>query len=131
MTPCNLAIAESAIVADAVMDRRPRPPGVFEPVEKLGSLSIVPSNPNSRLGRTRSPLRQGRDRMDALVIGIDVSKAQLDVHVRPSEERFAVARTGAGLDELVARLKAIAPAVIAVEGHRSLGHRLSGFWRQD
>jgi len=53
--------------------------------------------------------------MDALVIGIDVSKAQLDVHVRPSEECFAVARTGAGLDELVARLRAIAPALIAVE----------------
>src|SRR5947209_14966510 len=97
------------------MDRRPRPPGVFEPVEKLGSLSIVPSNPNSRLGRTRSPLRQGRDRMDALVVGIDVSKAQLDVHVRPSAESFVVARNGAGLDELVARLKAIAPALIAVE----------------
>ena len=53
--------------------------------------------------------------MDALVVGIDVSKAQLDVHVRPSGETFVVARNGAGLDELVARLKAIAPAVIAVE----------------
>ena len=53
--------------------------------------------------------------MDALVVGIDVSKAQLDVHVRPREERFAVARNGAGLDELVARLQAIAPTLIAVE----------------
>ena len=53
--------------------------------------------------------------MDALVVGIDVSKAQLDVHVRPSGESFVVARTGAGLEELVARLRPLAPALIAVE----------------
>jgi transposase len=40
---------------------------------------------------------------------------QLDVHVRPSAESFVVPRNGAGLDELVARLQAIASAVIAVE----------------
>jgi transposase len=53
--------------------------------------------------------------MDALVVGIDVSKAQLDVHVRPSGESFVVPRNGAGLDELVSRLKAVLPALIAVE----------------
>jgi transposase len=53
--------------------------------------------------------------MDALVVGIDVSKVQLDVHVRPSAESFVVPRNGAGLDELIARLQAIASAVIAVE----------------
>jgi transposase len=42
--------------------------------------------------------------MDASFVGIDVSKAQLDVHVRPSGEAFAVARNGKGLNELVERL---------------------------
>lgn len=53
--------------------------------------------------------------MDALVVGIDVSKAQLDVHVRPVAQSFVVARNGAGLDELVARLQALAPTLIAIE----------------
>src|SRR5215208_2545873 len=63
----------------------------------------------------RSPLRQGRDRMDPIVIGIDVSKDKLDVHVLPAEEAFAVARNGAGIEELAARLAALAPAVVAIE----------------
>jgi hypothetical protein len=42
---------------------------------ELGSPPAVPSNPNSRLGCKRSPIRQGWDRMDAVVVvGIDVSK---------------------------------------------------------
>jgi transposase len=53
--------------------------------------------------------------MDALFIGIDVSKDRLDVHVRPTMQCFAVARTGKGVDELIARLLALSPMLIAVE----------------
>lgn len=53
--------------------------------------------------------------MDAIVIGIDVSKARLDVHVRPSGEAFAVPRSGDGLAELVERLRPLTPSLIAVE----------------
>jgi transposase len=53
--------------------------------------------------------------MDAQYVGIDVSKARLDVHVRPSGEAFVVARDDKGLAELVERLGAIAPGLIAVE----------------
>jgi transposase len=53
--------------------------------------------------------------MDAIYIGIDVSKDRLDVHVRPGDEAFPVARNGAGIDELIARLGAHKPALIAVE----------------
>ena len=53
--------------------------------------------------------------MDAHYIGIDVSKDRLDVHAHPSGEAFAVARNGEGLAQLVVRLQAIAPALIAVE----------------
>ena len=35
--------------------------------------------------------------MDAIVIGIDVSKNQLDVHVRGSDGSFVVARDAEGL----------------------------------
>jgi transposase len=53
--------------------------------------------------------------MDAIYVGIDVSKDRLDVHVRPSGEAFAVARDGKGLSELVERLRGVAPSLIAVE----------------
>jgi len=53
--------------------------------------------------------------MDAVYVGIDVSKDRLDTHVLPGGEAFAVARNGAGVAELVARLKALSPALIALE----------------
>jgi transposase len=53
--------------------------------------------------------------MDAVYVGIDVSKDRLDAHVLPGGEAFAVARNGAGVAELVARLKALSPALIAIE----------------
>lgn len=53
--------------------------------------------------------------MDAIYVGIDVSKDQLDVHARPSGEAFTVVRDGKGLEELVDRLRALSPVLIAVE----------------
>jgi transposase len=53
--------------------------------------------------------------METTYVGIDVSKDQLDVHVRPSGEAFAVARDGKGLRELVERLRGVAPSLIALE----------------
>jgi transposase len=53
--------------------------------------------------------------MDAVYVGIDVSKERLDVHVQPSGESFSVARDGDGLAALIARLQPLAPCLIAVE----------------
>jgi transposase len=53
--------------------------------------------------------------MDAIFVGIDVSKDRLDVHVLPSGEAFAVARDGEGLAALVERLSGYRPSTIAVE----------------
>ena len=50
-----------------------------------------------------------------IVVGIDVSKDRLDVHVWPSGEAFAVPRHHAGLLELQARLDGLGPARIGVE----------------
>jgi len=50
-----------------------------------------------------------------VIVGIDVSKDRLDVHVLPTDGVFAVARDGEGLIELVERLKALSPALVAVE----------------
>jgi transposase len=53
--------------------------------------------------------------MDVITVGIDVSKDRLDVAVRASGEQFVVERSARGLDELVLRLKAIGPALVALE----------------
>lgn len=50
-----------------------------------------------------------------VVVGVDVSKDRLDVHVLPSGEAFAVGRDGEGLAALVERLKPLGPKVAAVE----------------
>jgi transposase len=48
-------------------------------------------------------------------VGIDVSKDRLDVHVRPTDEAFAVARDGEGLGALLERLLALTPDLILLE----------------
>jgi transposase len=53
--------------------------------------------------------------MDAIYVGIDVSKDHLDVHVCPSGEAFAVSRDGKGLEELIDRLRIVVPRLIAIE----------------
>lgn len=53
--------------------------------------------------------------MDAIYVGVDVSKDRLDVHVRPSGEAFVVTRDGKGLEDLVARLAACSPTLIGLE----------------
>jgi transposase len=54
--------------------------------------------------------------MDAnVVVGIDVSKDRLDVHVLPSGEAFQVANDTAGLDALTARLVGLAAHLVVLE----------------
>jgi len=53
--------------------------------------------------------------MDAIVIGIDVSKDRLDIATHPSRDTFAVARNEEGLKDLIARLAPLSPQAVAVE----------------
>src|SRR3712207_5474953 len=113
---CNFDAAASANLTGAAAGGRPHGLGAIEPAGQLGPPPAFPSTPDSRVGRSRSPVVQGRDRMDAVVVGIDVSKGSLDVHVLPGGEGFAVPRDAAGLDELADRLAARSQAEI---GRRS------------
>jgi transposase len=106
-----------------VADVRPTVLWVFEPVGEHGCASAVPSNPNSRLGRKRSPLRQGRDdpmaataknKTTETYAGIDVSKDTLDVYIHPAGERFKLGRDATGLEALVTRLKACEGLALSV-----------------
>lgn len=53
--------------------------------------------------------------MDAIVVGIDVSKDRLDVHVMPSGDAFFEANDAAGVETLSGRLLALSPALVALE----------------
>jgi transposase len=53
--------------------------------------------------------------MDAIYVGIDVSKDRLDVAIRPNGESFSVARTVVGIDDLIERLKTSGPIIVAIE----------------
>jgi transposase len=50
-----------------------------------------------------------------IFVGIDVSKARLDVAMRPSDETESVSNDGTGIDSLVKRFKEIGPALIVLE----------------
>jgi transposase len=61
---------------------------------------------------------------EPVFMGIDVSKDQLDVHVRPSLESWSVAYDEAGLIELLAEVKRVHASLIVLEATGGLEVRL-------
>lgn len=53
--------------------------------------------------------------MEPIFVGIDVSKARLDVHVLPGHASFAVTRDGEGIATLAERLAGLHAAAIGIE----------------
>ena len=53
--------------------------------------------------------------MDAIFVGVDVAKAQLDVYVQPTGERFVAGTDEAALASMVARVRALAPQLVVLE----------------
>lgn len=53
--------------------------------------------------------------MDFTVVGIDVSKDRLDVHLLPSGESFSVARNAKGLEVLIERMRSCHARAIGLE----------------
>jgi len=62
----------------------------------------------------------------SVFVGIDVSQARLDVHVRPTGEAFAVAREDRPIAELVERLRAMHPKLIVLEATGGLQVKAAG-----
>ena len=59
-------------------------------------------------------------------VGIDVAKAQLDIALRPTGERWTVANDDAGIAALVERLQALPPTLIVLGSHGGLPARRGG-----
>lgn len=56
-------------------------------------------------------------------VGIDVSKAVLDVMVLPTNERWSVANSSSGMEELVTKLANVQPTLIVLEASGGLERR--------
>ena len=61
-----------------------------------------------------------------MFIGIDVSKARLDVAIRPSAEKLSVSNDEAGIQALVKRLSELKPVLIVLEATGGLERSVSG-----
>ena len=83
-----------AFFSQGVADRHV--PGSYETVGELGSPRRSFNKPEQLRGPRRARILQGRANKEEAVskasvyVGIDVSKAQLDVAVRPSGEAWSV-----------------------------------------
>ena len=58
-------------------------------------------------------------------VGIDVAKHSLDVHLRPSGERFTIDHDEEGVAALVEHLAALAPALVVLEATGGMEVRLA------
>ena len=57
---------------------------------------------------------------EGIYVGIDVAKAQVDVAVRPTDDRWEVSYDDAGVRQLVSRLKALEPVMVLLEASGGL-----------
>ena len=66
-----------------------------------------------------------------LYVGIDVSKAELVVAVRPAGERMTLANDRAGIKRLVGRLGELKPQLVVVEATGGLQRQVvAALWRR-
>jgi len=91
---------------------------IFKIVLEQGSLHRLPSNPNSCLG-AEARISQGREKEklmgQKMFVGIDVSKASLDVAVDSEKGVITFANDHQGVDELARKLGDIDPALVVFE----------------
>src|SRR3954449_2801103 len=93
----------------------PQRPGSVKAEHKRGAPPAVSSQPERSPGLD-SPLQRSRVTDKPLTfVGIDVSKRRLDIHLRPSGEGFTVDHGEEEVAALVARLVALAPALVVLE----------------
>ena len=91
--------------------------------------SLLPKSSNSCQGYPSPHLSQGRASLEQIksikedclleapliFVGIDVSKAQLDVAIRPSAQSLSVTNDRAGIKSLIKHLKKLGPQLVVLE----------------
>jgi transposase len=119
----------SANVEERRTARQTRSPVIHEIVPQLGRLAAPVPSPNSCQSHQRRELvsarpgrvpESGRSRSwvspeQPVHVGIDVSKATLDVAIEPTHERWQVANDQRGIEQLVERLQQLRPERVVLE----------------
>jgi transposase len=120
----------SAKVVERQTARQTQCPVIHEIVPQHGRLAVPVPSPNScqshpqaelvfaRSGRVRESSRRLGVRVSIdqpVQVGIDVSKATLDVAIEPMHARWQVANDAAGIQQLVERLQPLGPERIVLE----------------
>src|SRR5262249_11471040 len=59
-------------------------------------------------------------------VGIDISKQQLDVHIRPDDQRFQFSNDAVGIDGAVSHLRRVSPELIVLEPTGGYEHQRAG-----
>ena len=100
--------------------------------------SLLPKSANSCLGYPSPHLLQGRARLEQIqsmkedcllevshiFVGIDVSKAQLDVSIRPTAQTLSVTNDKAGIRVLIKHLKKLQPHLVVLESTGGLERQI-------
>jgi transposase len=122
---CSASVVERHAEA-----RQTKSPVVHETVPQLGRLVFPAPSPNSCRSRPRGELVSARSggvqesRRTGYVVstehqlaqvGIDVSKATLDIAIQPTRQHWQVANDEPGIQQLVERLRELAPERIVLE----------------
>ena len=119
----------SATVVERNAARQTHSPEILEIVPQLGRLAVAEASPDScqshprgelvsaRSGRVRHSTRTGSamSTEQPVHVGIDVSKATLDVAIDSSRERWQVANDETGIQQLVKQLAQRQPERIVCE----------------
>jgi len=87
-------------------------PGPRARIRKVGQ-------PDSPSTSRKEPVKSESE----VFVGIDVSKARLDIHVLPSQQAWSTANESPDLDDLVARFAALNPTLIVLEATGGLERR--------
>ena len=57
---------------------------------------------------------------ESIYVGIDVAKAQVDVAIRPTDDRWEVSHDDAGIRQLISKLKTLEPVMVLLEASGGL-----------
>ena len=57
---------------------------------------------------------------ESIFVGLDVAKAQVDVAIRPADDRWEVSHDDSGIGQLVSQLKSLELAMVLVEASGGL-----------
>ena len=101
---------------------------VMEDRQKARVAAPIPNRARTVAWANQARISQGRAsnsqevlvEQESIYVGIDVAKAQVDVAVRPTDDRWEVSHDETGVRQLVSQLKTLEPVMVLLEASGGL-----------